>query len=146
MTVNFTRVFTLPCDAPTAYRIFTADEHWRNSRIYGDIRWDGAPWTKGSVRHVEVLVPLMHKRTQSVQAAEAGKYFAILTHGLQYTTQTSMYFKETSSGDTEVNWNVEIAGESPDHGMNVEEFMEMFYQSMRTEADIILKKLQPSVA
>src|SRR5271157_3784513 len=112
MTVNFTRVFSLPCDPPTAYRTFTADEHWRHSRIYGEIRWEGAPWTKGSIRHVEVLVPLMHKRTQSVQGAETGKFFAILTHGLQYTTQTSMYFKETSGHDTEVTWNVEIAGDS----------------------------------
>src|SRR5277367_4145190 len=108
MTVNFTRVFTMFCDAPTAYRTFTADEHWRHSRVYGDIHWEGPPWTKRSVRHVEVLVPLMHKRQQIVQAVEPGNFFAILTHGLQYTTQTSLYFRETSNGDTEVTWNIEI--------------------------------------
>jgi|GEM_PF-3922514 len=138
-TINFTRVFTMRCDAPTAYRTYTSDEHWRNSRIYSDIRWIGEPWEKGSYRDVEVLLPVPHKRRQNVQTVDPGRFFALLTHGNQYTTQTSLYFKQVSNHETEVTWNVEIAGDSPDPSMTVEEFMEMFYQNMKQEAERILE-------
>src|SRR5579859_1938110 len=93
MTTNFTRTVTLACDAPTAFRLFTDDALWRNSKLYGGIRWDGAPWTKYSVRHVEVRHPKVHWREQRVLHVEPGAFFAILTHGMHYTTHTSMYFK-----------------------------------------------------
>jgi hypothetical protein len=142
MTNNFTRVFTMGCDASTAYRVYTSDQHWRKSRIYGDITWTGNPWDKGSFRDVEVLLPVPHKRRQIVQTVEPGRFFAILTHGNQYTTQTSLYFKQLSNHVTEVTWNVEIAGDSPDPSMSVEEFMEMFYQNMKLEAERIKDELQ----
>src|SRR5579872_1881432 len=142
MTNSFVRRIVLACNIQTAFRLFTDDDFWRNSKLFGEIRWNGPLWAKGSVRMMEVRYPRPHWREQRVQNVEPEKSIAVLTHGLHYTTQTNLHFKATHSEETVVTWNVEIAGPSPDKAVDVEQLLELFYVAMTEVVQDSLAKIK----
>jgi hypothetical protein len=111
------------------FRVLTDTARWRHSKIYGDIEWTGQPWSVGSTRTVETLVPF-HARHQKVLAVHENELLSVLSHGFGYTNHTQIVLKRLPTTGTEVLYLIDIEGKLPLlFGFVIEEFVARFMES-----------------
>ena len=112
------------------FRILTDSEKWRNSRVYGDIRWVlGEPWAVDSLREVETLIPMRALHTQKVAAFRPNEALEVISHGFGYTNYTQIRFTDAiSGGGTEVRIVSDIEGTLPTPGFVLEDFVAHFME------------------
>jgi uncharacterized protein YndB with AHSA1/START domain len=135
MPKSFEYALELPQPPETVFRVLTDSARWRHTRLYGDIRWtEGEPWTPGSVREVESLVPYPARHRQRVLAVHRNELLELISYGFGYTNHVQLALTLTPGGGTKLRITNLVEGDLPlGDGVVLETYMERFVATYREE-------------
>lgn len=103
-------VFT-KADPATAWKIFSDISLWpRFFNLYGNIRWQGTPWTPGSRLRIEINQPIQAVVDRVITVCMPPQHIAWINHVRGYTMEQWISIDPYQGGGTRISTWIEVTG------------------------------------
>ena len=138
---SFAFEIEIRCPLESVFAIYRDIDRWRNSSIFGDIRWSrGRAWEEGSRLDIEIRIPFPGRVDQVVQHFAENHSVSYLSHALGITTETRVNFLRISDTQTLIRVQMQMVGKvSRALGFAIEPLIlkttKQFFEDIRRECE-----------